>query len=278
MADKTIKHFVFSRFFPRQDPKYPHDVFDVNFLSTQLPLAKNILGSLENQTNKNFELIFFMNSKFFDEPKYEFIFSTLKDSTTLPIKFIKESEIRGLVESEYNEYDFVIQSRMDFDDFIFQDAVEDTQGKVEECENILAYGYCKGYEYIYGELYPFDTWGKWGKEGHISILQSLILKSSFAQKIPYVGAYSFDHTKIKLKLKEFLEKNGLEFSERMFQQNTFTNAYVYFRHECSHLSLTFHSGNLTHHISKKILPIFKNITKKQLEEEFGFFYDLNSIK
>ena len=49
MSDKTIKHFIFSRFFPKQDPKYPYDVLDVNFLSTQVVLAKNITGESNEQ-------------------------------------------------------------------------------------------------------------------------------------------------------------------------------------------------------------------------------------
>ena len=92
-SDKKIKHFVVSRFFPFQRKEFPHNILDVDFLSKQLPLAKNMLRSLENQTNKKFELVFIANPKFFDDPKYEFIFSTLRDSTTLPLKFIKWSEV-----------------------------------------------------------------------------------------------------------------------------------------------------------------------------------------
>ena len=215
MADKTVKHFVFSRFFLGQDPKYPHDVLDVNFLSTQLALAKNVLRSLENQTNKNFELVFLMNPKYFDNPKYEFIFSTLKDLTTLPLKFTKESEMRGLVESAYNDYDFVIQSRMDFDDFIFKNAIEDTQSKVNECENILAYGYCKGYMYFCDdrELYVHNI--LWiHKElsneplGHKSILQSLILKSPFAKNLPPIDMYGGSHGLIKLRIKKISKRKS----------------------------------------------------------------------
>lgn len=153
-SDKKIKHFVIMRFFSFDDPKYPHDIYDPDFLEKQLVLAKNnALPSLENQTNKNFDLVFIVNAKFFDNPKYEFVFSTLKESTTLSLTFIKNSEQARLVKQAFNDFDFVIQSRMDFDDFIFKDAIADTQSKVDECENILSYGYCKGYIYICNELY-----------------------------------------------------------------------------------------------------------------------------
>ncbi|MBR4903244.1 MAG: hypothetical protein IKZ53_01075 [Selenomonadaceae bacterium] len=273
MSDKTIKHFIISRFFNFQRKGYPHNVLDVDFLSKQLPLAKNMLKSLENQTNKNFELVFFVNDKFVDDTKYEFIFSTLRDSTTLPLKFVKWADILRLVKEAYDNYDFVIQSRIDFDDFIFKDAIADTQSKVDDCENILSYGYCDGYEYICGELYIYDI--KWGGIGHHSILQSLIIKSSFGKNLPFVYPYNFDHTKAKLNLKEFLEKNSMKFSDNMFQQNLSSKAYIYFRHEFSQQLLV---TNSTLKLPNKKKLTTADITKKQLEEEFGFFYDLNSIK
>ena len=64
-SDKKIKHFVIMRFFSFDDPKYPHDIYDTDFLAKQLVLAKNnALSSLDNQTNKNFDLVFILNVKF----------------------------------------------------------------------------------------------------------------------------------------------------------------------------------------------------------------------
>lgn len=290
MPDKTIKHFIFIRFFPYKTPVYPYDIFDVNFLSKQLVLAKaNVLKSLENQTNKNFEIVFLANDRYFSETKYEFIFSTLRNSTKLPLKFIKihqpenetgmyllkKSEMPDLIKDAYDKYDFVIQSAMDFDDFIYKDAVAETQSKVNDCADILAYGYCKGYTYIRNELYSYRF--LCNGLGHLAILQSLILKSAFAKKLPFVGVYSFVHTKFKIHLKNFLEKNGIEFSEKMFEQNTSTMAYIYFRHEFSHEHLK-QNGISELKIPKKAPLTTKIVTKKQLEDEFGFYYDLKSIK
>lgn len=270
MADKTIKHFIFSRFFPSQYSDYLYNVLAPSFLKKQLPLTKNMLRSLENQTNKNFELIFLMNPNYFDNPKYEFIFSTLQDLTSLPLKFIKRTDIPSLVRGVYKNYDFVIQSQTDFDDFIFKDAVADTQSKVNECDSILSYGYCKGYVYSAGELYPISR--DYGGMGQIGDLQSLILKSDFAINLPFIGIL-VNHTKIKTIMKDFLEKNGFDFEERMFQQNKTINFYIYFIHEFSQEYLLGHSKTK----GKKPLTT-ADITKKHLEEEFGFFYDLNSIK
>ena len=286
MSDKSIKHFILSRFFPWQRGNFPYDVLDVDFLSKQLPLAKNMLSSLENQTNKNFELVFRVNNKFCDNPKYEFVFSTLKNSTTLPLTFISggsglfkvesNSEFLTLLKDSLNKYDFVITTRMDFDDFVYKDAVADTQSKVAECENILAYGYNKGYAFIYNELYSRNcVW--WKKTGHDSVFQSLILKSSCVKELPYVVVEKFDHPLIKPQIKTFVEENGLRFSETMFQENSVTNAFIYFRHAFAQEQLTTHGGKPFNVSGLKPLTT-KDITKKQLEEEFGFFHELNSIK
>ncbi len=276
MSDKKIKHFVVVRFFPFKRPDFQRDIFDTDFLSTQVSLAKNnLLKSLENQTDKNFEIYFLANGKYFDNPKYEFIFTELSDSP-LTIKFIRKKSDPS-IQDAYNNYDFVIQTRVDFDDFMYKDAVADTQNKINECDSILSYGYSKGYMYFNEDLYDFPA-PKYAKRGQRSPFQSWIIKSSFAKKIPYVSAYPCEHTKIVPFLKEFLEKNGFEFSENMYQNNITTNAFIYFRHDATWMNngkpYTERPKGITH---SKILTT-DDITKKQLEEEFGFFYDLNSIK
>lgn len=274
MADKTIKHFVMVQFFTWQNPNYPHNVLDVDFLSSQVSLTQNIFRSLENQTNKNFELIFRVHKNLLSETKYEPILLTLKNSTTLPLKFSVGKERRRWIKEALNNYDYVITSRMDFDDFIYKDAVADTQSKIKDCDKILAYGYCKGYRYVYGELYSHRN--LWGGEGHLGIMQSLIVNSSFAKTIPFVSVNSFIHNNVKLAMENFLENNGVKFTENMFEQNTMTNAYIYYRHNFSQQLLK--SGNTEFKIPKHRPLTTADITKKQLEEEFGFFRELNSIK
>ena len=218
-------------------------------------------------------MIFILNPKFVDEPKYDFIFSTLRNATTLPVNFIKMDDMPRLVKDAFNDYDFVIQSRMDFDDFIFKGAIADTQNKVNECEDILAYGYGNGYFYQNGELYA-GGWG--GQVGHHSMLQSIILKSSVAKTLPFIGIYNFMHDRLKPMLKDFLEKNGIEFSERMFQKNIYDIAYIYFRHESSH-SIAIRNFDIKQTPKQRKITN-KDITKKQLRDEFGFTLELKSIK
>ena len=288
MADKMIKHFVFMRFFNRQVPYYPYDVLDVDFLSKQLVVVNNAFRTLENQTNKNFELIFLVHEKFLAEKKYEFIFTTLRDSTILPLKFIKVKDYPLLVEDAFNGHDFVIQSRLDFDDFIRKDTIADTQSKVDVCDKIFAYGYCKGYTYVLSELYPY--FNSYRNIGHHSILQSFIMKSSFAKNLPFIGIHNLpgiynnmynkyiSHVSIKTSLKEFLENNGIAFSEDMFQQNTSTNAFIYFRNEFSQDQFAKAYHNPVEPPKGKNPITDEEITAAQLKSEFGFEYELKSIK
>ena len=278
MADKLIKHFVFIRFFPYKRSDFKRDIFDADFLSTQVALAKrNLLKSLENQTNKDFEVGFWTNVKYFDNPKYEFIFTELQNKITLPLKFLKTDDMAHLVRVAYDNYEFVIQSRVDFDDFMYKDAVADTQSKIEKCTDILSYGYCKGYTYFNGDLYTFPVPG-YAHRGQMSTFQSWILKSSFAKKIPFIGSYSFNHTRIKPSLTEFLENNGLEFREDMYQKNVSDDAFIYFRHDATWMNNGEpYIERPKRDIGSKILTT-KDITKKQLEEEFGFHYELKSIE
>ena len=116
---------------------------------------------------------------------------------------------------------------MDFDDFVFKDAVIDTQSKVNECNSILAYGYNKGLEYIYGELYPRTDF-LWKGRGHIRIFQSLILKSSSVENYPFLSVQNFWHDCIKIQLEQFLKNNGIEFLKDMFQDNEVKKIYLNF--------------------------------------------------
>ena len=273
MSDKTIKHFINVQFFHWQNPKYPYNIFDVDFLLSQIPLAQNIFRSLENQTNRNFEMIFRTHPDIFSDVKYKPVFAALEKSTSLPIKFVSKHNYQHIKEA-LNNYNYVITSRMDFDDFVYKDAVAYIQDKTKDCEDILVHGYCKGYEYICGELYSHKN--LWGGIGHLAIMQSLIVNSSFAKTIPFISINSFTHEKFKTLMKEFLEKKGVEFRENMFEQNTSTDAYIYYRHNFSQELHRY--GNTEFKIPERLPLTTANITKKQLEEEFGFFHELKSIK
>ena len=279
MADKTLKHFVFVRFFPYKHANFHRDIFDVEFLSTQVSLAKNnLLRSLENQTNKNFEIGFWTNEKFFTDEKYKFIFTELQKDSTVPITFLQKDDMRRAVSVAYDNYDFVIQSRADLDDFMHKNIVADTQSKINECTGILSHGYSKGYTYFNGELYTFRR-PIYFNNGQMSTFQSWIIESSFAKKIPHIGSYTFQHQKVKPELKDFLADNGLEFSESMFHNNLVDNFFVYFRHDATWVN----NGNPYVETPKVIIGQKKlttaDITKKQLEDEFGFTgYELNSIE
>lgn len=274
-AEKRIKHFIEIRFFPSQDANYLYNVLSVKFLKPQIALANNLLKSFENQTNKNFELVFLTNPAFFDNPKYEFVFSELKKATTLPLTFVKAGTMKTLLRPAFDEYEFVIQSRMDFDDFIYKDAIDDTQSKINECNGVLFYGYCKGYMYYNGELCHYGN--LFNGNGHPSVLQSLIMKSSFAKKLPTFTPYSGGHIRFKVDMKKFLEKCGVKFSEDMFQQNTTTDAFIYYRHNFSHNTL-IRNLNFKKVMARYNLTPVEDVTKEQLEEQFAFYHKLNSIE
>ena len=276
-SEKTLKHFVIVRFFPHKDPDFTQDIFDLDFVARQVFLAKNnCLKSLENQSNKNFEVVFLANEKYFNDKKFDFMFSELKNCTSLSVTFLKKDELIILVQKTFNEYKFVIQSRIDLDDFIFKDGIADTQSKIHQCDGLFSYGYLRGYAYFNGEMYPY--YNPWRGVGHKSILQSIILESSFAKKIPFIGAYRFNHTKVKQGIERFLASRKLPFSENMFQQNDSTNAFIWFRHDANYSNMGSPFAEIPKYVKDEKPLTVENITKKQLEEEFGFYYDVKSIK
>ena len=75
-------------------------------------------------------------------------------------------------------------------------------------------------------------------------------------------------------MRETFEKNNVEFKDSMFQQNLSTKAYIYFRHNFSQETLAYDRPPNT----QRTKLTTADITKKQLEEEFGFFHELKSIE
>ena len=276
MSEKKVKHFIMVRFFPKQNRKYLYNILSEHFLRPQLVLANNLFNSLNNQTNKNFELVFIMHPWFIKSPNYEFVLSGLKVGTTVPVTFVTFDTLLPLVEKAFEEYEYVIQTRMDFDDFVYKDAVADAQSKVDTCDSVLSYGYCKGYSYLDGDLLPY--YNLCSEVGHHSVFQSLILKSSFAKEIGSFTVFYGAHNKIKDALQKRLEQNNFEYSDNMFQQDTTTNAFIYYRHEGALHPMLINKMNpsVTSQIKNKLTSA--DITKKQLKEEFGFELELNSIE
>ena len=201
------------------------------------------------------------------------MFSALKEATDIPITFVNgtNNDFVRLINEAYAHYDFVIQTRMDIDDFVYKDAVIDTQTKVDECNGILWYGYCKGYMYSDKKLYVFPYLAQ--GLGHSSIFASLILESAFAEKIPFLGVYSFYHHRVKKYLRDFLKKNGIEFSENMFQQNTSNNAYIYFRQEFSN-DIIARGITAIKQLKANGGYLVENPPTEQLAKDFGFHYEL----
>lgn len=214
-----IKHYIITRFNNayacKEMPK--EDFLSEYHLRKKIEMFKNFtLKSLKSQTNQNFTDLLLVHD---DIPRviYDELSSLIKDYNN--IKLLKNKEIdsrlnytAGLLSAtisnyirktlDVKQYDFLITSRFDYDDMLYNHAVEDIHNSINENTLIKYFGFRNGctLDYNTGEIYKFN---KNSTDGMISIGISLIVNLNVYGILPF-NVYSGKHSKMKI---AFLENN-----------------------------------------------------------------------
>ena len=259
-----IKHFIITRYFTVDDV-YGEEMYTHEFLYSWFELFKNnLISSLNNVKNKDFELIImihdnvsFSTVSFFNELKTEY-----------KISIIHWSEIQNYLDSFFDKYDYIIESRMDFDDFIFSDVIDDIRNHIDKNINIKLYGYCSGYTYYKLNEKYYDFYHLVNNVGHWAICSSVIINTNFLKDKKHFNIYSFNHGRSKINLQKWCNDNNVKWNDNMFEQNIIDKAFIYYRPLNSYSELLDKRNNIDYK-----LPGYTNkeICKpNNLKEIFGF--------
>lgn len=184
MITQQIKHYVIIRFFPI-DLGLGNIITDINFTKKSLNIFRtSCLQSLLNQTNKNFEIIFLINDNAPIDVINEFI-ENVKKNYHINIFPVKNCNItKYLYNVDKNEYDWLITTRMDYDDLIYNEAANNIQEIVKSTKyDLLCHGYCKGCTMIdkdYESTCLF--FNEYNNVGAINIFQSLAIRTKYIDK------------------------------------------------------------------------------------------------
>lgn len=262
---KTIKHYILIRFYCNEMmPK--KKLFDKNLLDNGIDVFNNFtLKSLENQSNKNFEIILIINNEI--NINHPSIKKLLKIKTILNLKILKNKEMKSYIYNNSKNFDYLITTRIDHDDLIYKDAVEEIQNKCNKNIPLYYNGYDKLITMIGNDIkncykfYPdYHGWGS------MSIFQSLIVN-----KIKINKSYNIydlgNHTKNKIKFINLYKENNLEYKEIYFNINHMEDSCIYIKHNFNHSELS--NKNIDTNWHRTTIKIKKN--KKWFIERFGKF-------
>ena len=255
---KSIKHIVMTRWWwDSSSGGSGHGILDDEYLDTRLKyMVHNLIPSLNNQTNMDFEWILVVSPKH-QQYQMEKVESLLKWATPkFNYQIIPYGEmLNSYIKDQWIANDYVILTRIDDDDFVVKYAVQDTRDIVSSNQaSIVACGYNCGYKY-YPEKYDLARHDINYERGHVSVFQSIIYDTRL---------FDFSLEFLPLKMKHY---NVLETLQDLSDNIKFIvidrpNGYIWFRHSDA-ISYTQHS-----HKYKPICATDK--LRNELRDQFAF--------
>lgn len=265
----NIKHYIIIRF-------YCIDMYNIgldkllnneSLLNAANVFEKYTLKSLENQTNKNFEIILMIHN----DINYEHVAIKylINIKSNIKINIIKYKDVNNFIINNLNDEKYLITTRMDHDDLIYNGAVEEIQNKCYKNIDCYYNGYDKLITMVnndYINVYKF--YPNYKGNGSIGIFQSLIINREKINKLITILNLG-NHTKQKENFKLIFINNNLTYKEEYFNINHLEDSSIYVKHD-------FNISELTN-------PLFKskwhrtNIKidkpKEWFIERFGNFID-----
>jgi len=193
-------------------------------------IKKYLLPSLENQSCKNFKFIIILG----DKANISLVESLLNINTSLfETKIIYQKNIKSFIKNISNGFDILITTRIDYDDRIYYDAVNDVRKAINVNKPMILYGYNKGVHYYEFENKYYDFSFDYKDQGCMSIFVSLIIvlnKINDTYNIYDLGI----HPKIRSRLLNSYNKfglKGLSYEPAIFDSGT--AKFVWVRHKYS---------------------------------------------
>ena len=268
-----IKHFIITRFMCENFDRPNDFIFDDHFLQESFLIMKNhLLKSLSIQSNKNFEFIIMIHNEI-DIEKVRFLYE-LKDCYDFKIVILRKNELHDYINQFKEDYDYIITSRIDYDDHIYKTVVDDTQKRIDENYEVILYGLKNGVTVIDGEEEARFISLNYKGKGFFSVFETVIINTKKNKKV--FSVYDLgDHTRIYKTLKEKYLTYGLSNigAIKYLCDDTDETRYIWLRHKKSQ---SFMLNNTLHlrHIEVKGLNLsdfgydknlFKQSTTKNLK-------------
>jgi hypothetical protein len=134
-------------------------------------MNKYLIPSLNSQLCKDFIWVLMIGEKL----NITFVKSNLNSNILFQYEILNENVFKNYTEIITRESDVFISTRIDYDDRIYYDAVNDVRKAVNINRPMILYGYNRGVFYFESEGKYYDYYNNWRNNGAHSIFLSLIL-------------------------------------------------------------------------------------------------------
>ena len=169
-----IIHLIITRFLMEfyNLNEFPKKIYRKDYILNGIRVMKKYLfPSLENQSCKNFTWILMLGNK----ANITYIKSLLNFNRSFESNIIYQKDIKKFVRNITKGFDVLITTRIDYDDRIYYDAVNDVRKAININKPMFLYGYNRGVYYfeLNDKYYDFH-YHALKNEGVMSIFISLI--------------------------------------------------------------------------------------------------------
>lgn len=192
-------------------------------------MSKYLISSLENQSCKDFIWVLMLGNK----ANIEFVRSIMKFNCTFEYRIIYIKDLKNNLNKLSNGFNILITTRIDYDDIIYYDAVNDVRKAINLKKPILLHGYNRGLYYFESNEKFYENYRKNGTKGALGIFLSLIIvlnKINTTITIHDIGA----HTHVRYNLLNKYKSFGLEninYEPSVFDSGSYK--YIYIRQNYS---------------------------------------------
>ena len=203
-------------------------------------MKKYLLASLENQSCKEFIWVLILGNK----ANITFIKTLINFNLSFEYKIIYNKFLKDFVRNATKNFDILITTRIDYDDLIYYDAVND----VNNNKPLILYGYNRGVYFFEKENKFYEFYSIYNNNGAMSIFCSLItllFKVNDSYTINDLGSHTSIRTNLLKKYKSFGIKK-LTYEPAIFDKGD--TKFIFVRQEFSQ----------TYNISIKYRSILKN--------------------
>ena len=170
-SKKRIIHLIMTRFSIPLLNNFKRIIYTKEYILNGIRVMKKyLIPSLENQSCKNFTWILIIGN----EVNITFIkfLTNFNNSFKKDIIFLKD--VKNYVRNITKGFDVLITTRIDYDDRIYYDAVNDVRKVINMNKPAILHGYKRGvYYYEFNGKY-YDFYRTYRNEGAMSIFLSLI--------------------------------------------------------------------------------------------------------
>jgi hypothetical protein len=223
-----IKHYVITRFLSSTTLGLGDMIFDESIIQNGLSYVRSyFIPSMNNQTVKDFTVIFMINEN--HDTQNSGIKELYDLQLDMPFVVLPHDKYFKYIKEDSADADWVILTRMDYDDLVYKKAAEEVQDLVRSNDSqgdIFTYGYNTGMILYENQLYTFPKTNYW-KQGYFSIFESVCVRRS--ELTSDINIYSLSHPHLKSEVCKYAADNGLTFISEQ-ERESFDN-FVWVRHE-----------------------------------------------